>query len=108
MLYTIDIEKHVSEYEKQSTGDMSSEISSKIFWFFDIPHKDKNTHLSPVDQIFKNEQGAAQQQAGEIYFAGQYKRLSFSSRKTNRTNLRAVNASARLCWHLFVSLYLRW
>ena len=58
--------------------------------------KTKNTHLSPVDQIFKNEQGVAHQQVDEIYFAGQYRRLSFSSRKTKRTNLRAVNASARL------------
>ena len=52
--------------------------------------KTKNTHLSPVDQIFKNEQGVAHQQIDEIYFAGQYRRLSFSSRKTKRTNLRAV------------------
>lgn len=69
--------------------------------------KTKNIHLSPVVQIFKNEQGVANQQVDGIYFAGQYRRLSFSSRKTKRTNLRAVNASARLCWHLFTSLYLR-
>lgn len=37
---------------------------------------------------------------------GIYRRLSFKSRKTNRTNLRAVKASARLCWYLFTSLYL--
>lgn len=61
--------------------------------------KTKNIHLSPVVQIFKNEQGVAHQQVDGIYFAGQYRRLSFSSRKTKRTNLRAVNASARLCWH---------
>ena len=42
------------------------------------------------------------------YSAARYRRLSFSSRKTNRTNLRAVNASARLCWCLFTSLYLEW
>ena len=66
--------------------------------------KTKNTHLSPVGQIFKNEQGVAHQQIDEIYFAGQYRRLSFSSRKTKRTNLRAVNASARLCWHLLTSV----
>ena len=70
--------------------------------------KTKNTHLSPVDQILKNEQGVAHQQIDESYFAGQYRRLSFSSRKTKRTNLRAVNASARLCWYLLTSLYLRW
>ena len=70
--------------------------------------KTKNIHLSPVVQIFKNEQGVAYQQVNGIYFAGQYRRLSFSSRKTKHTNLRAVNASARLCWHLFTSLYLRW
>lgn len=69
--------------------------------------KTKNIHLSPIVQIFKNEQGVAHQQVDGIYFAGQYRRLSFSSRKTKRTNLRAVNASARLCWHLFTSLYLR-
>ena len=69
--------------------------------------KTKNTYLSPGDQT-KNEQGVAHQQADRIYFAGQYRRLSFSSRKTKRTNFRAVNASARLCWHLFTSLYLRW
>lgn len=65
--------------------------------------KTKNTHLSPVNQIFQNEQGMAHQQADRIYFTGQYRRLSFSSRKTKRTNLRAVNASTRLCWHLFTS-----
>lgn len=31
--------------------------------------KTKNAHLSPVDQIFKNEQGVAHQQADGIYFA---------------------------------------
>ena len=51
--------------------------------------KTKNIHLSPVVQIFKNEQGVAHQQVDGIYFAGQYRRLSFSSRKTKRTNLRA-------------------
>ena len=55
--------------------------------------KTKNIHLSPVVQIFKNEQGVAHQQVDGLYFAGQYRRLSFSSRKTKRTNLRAVNAS---------------
>ena len=58
--------------------------------------KTKNTHPSPVDHI-KNEQGVAHQQVEGTYFAGQYRRLSFSSRKTKRTNLQAVNASARLC-----------
>ena len=62
----------------------------------------------PCRPDFLNEQGVVHQQADGIYFAGQYRRLSFSSRKTKRTNLRAVNASARLCWHLFTSLYLRW
>ena len=47
--------------------------------------------------FFENERGVVHQQADEIYFAGLYRRLSFSSRKTKRTNLRAVNASARLC-----------
>ena len=72
--------------------------------------KTKNTHLSPVDQIFKNEQGVAHQQIDEIYFAGQYRRLSFSSRKTKPTNLRAVNANTHLCGYLLPSfyLYLRW
>lgn len=32
-----------------------------------------------------------------LYSAERYRRLSLSSAKTNRTNLRAVNASARLC-----------
>lgn len=82
--------------------------NTKNIYFCIYLMKTKNTHLSPVDQIFKNEQGVAHQQVDGIYFAGQYRRLSFSSRKTKRTNLRAVNASARLCWHLFTSLYLRW
>ena len=30
-----------------------------------------------------------------------YRQLSFNSRKTSRTNLRAVNARARWCWYLF-------
>ena len=34
--------------------------------------KTKNIHLSPVVQIFKNEQGVAHQQVDGIYFAGQY------------------------------------
>ncbi len=57
----------------------------------------QNTHLSPVDQILKNEQGDLVSAEKLCYSAEVYKRLSFSSRKTNRTNLRAVNASARLC-----------
>ena len=38
---------------------------------------------------------------------GIYRRLSFSSRKTNRTSFLAVKASARLCWYLLTSLNLR-
>ena len=82
--------------------------NTKNIYFCIYLMKTKNIHLSPVVQIFKNEQGVAHQQVDGIYFAGQYRRLSFSSRKTKRTNLRAVNASARLCWYLFTSLYLRW
>ena len=36
--------------------------------------KQKNDRLSPVDQIFKNEQDVAYQQADGTCFAGQYKR----------------------------------
>lgn len=87
---------------------MSRDKRLKKHIFLHISIKAKNTHLNPVDQILKNEQGFARQQADRIYFAGQYKRLSFSRRKTKHTNLRAVKARARLCWHLFTSLYLRW
>ena len=76
--------------------------------YFDIYRKDKKHPPKPCRPDFLNEQGVVHQQADGIYFAGQYRRLSFSSRKTKRTNLRAVNASACLCWHLFTSLYLRW
>jgi len=65
--------------------------------FFTKFRKVQNTCLSPVDQIFKNEQGDLISAEKLCYSAEVYKRLSFSSRKTNRTNLRAVNASARLC-----------
>ncbi len=65
--------------------------------FFTKFRKVQNTCLSPVDQVFKNEQGDLISAEKLCYSAEVYKRLSFSSRKTNRTNLRAVNASARLC-----------
>ena len=65
--------------------------------FFTKFQKVQNTCLSPVDQIFENEQGDLISAEKLCYSAEVYKRLSFSSRKTNRTNLRAVNASARLC-----------
>ncbi len=65
--------------------------------FFTKFRKVQNTCLSPVYQIFKNEQGDLISAEKLCYSAEVYKRLSFSSRKTNRTNLRAVNASARLC-----------
>ena len=73
-----------------------------------MSHEDKKHPSKPCRSNFKNEQGVAHQQVDGIYFAGQYRRLSFSSRKTQRTHLRAVNARARLCWYLFTSLYLRW
>lgn len=41
--------------------------------------KTKNIHLSPVVQIFKNEQGVANQQVDGIYFAGQYNGASTPS-----------------------------
>lgn len=69
--------------------------------------KTKNTHLSPVDSAFL-EAGLEVSAENEVYSAGRYKRLSLSRAKTNLTNLRAVNASTRLCWYLFASLYLRW
>jgi hypothetical protein len=75
--------------------------------FHKIPKGAQNTHLIPVGQIFKNEQGDLISAEKLCYSAEVYKRLSFSSRKTNRTNLRAVNANTRLCWYLFTSLYLR-
>lgn len=65
--------------------------------FFAKFRKTQNTYLSPVDRILKNEQGDLISAKKLCYSAEVYKRLSFSSRKTNRTNLRAVNASARLC-----------
>ena len=65
--------------------------------FFTKFRKVQNTCLSPVYQILKNEQGDLISAEKLCYSAEVYKRLSFSSRKTNRTNLRAVNASARLC-----------
>ena len=108
VLYSLSSDHlHNTKYVIVQRCDVKRNKINNLF-IFGIVHEDKNTHLSPVDQILKNEQGVAHQQVDGIYFAGQYRRLSFSSRKTKRTNLRAVNASARLCWHLFTSLYLRW
>lgn len=51
-----------------------SESSQEVRWRDVKGTKTKNDRLSPVDQIFKNKQDVAYQQADGTYFAGQYKR----------------------------------
>ena len=67
---------------------------SYIFLYISLRQK---TPIQALSTTLKNEQGVAHQQVEGTYFAGQYRRLFFSSRKTKHTNLLAVNASAHLC-----------
>lgn len=93
---------------RKSSGDMSRGKWIKINRFLLV--FPKNGHTFPSPAIFDFLAGHDFTVRIQTYLdsGALYRQLSFSSQKTSRTNLRAVNARARLCWCLFTSWYLRW